>query len=65
LSGRKSCSMVRSQVRRGRPGGRFQSRGSPEMMDRRTRVWYGNDRICNYKIARTSEYVICLIQVVQ
>jgi len=39
LSGRKSCSMVRSQVRRGRPGGRFQSRSSPEMMDRRTRVW--------------------------
>ena len=39
LSGRKSCSMVRSQVRRGRPGGRFQSRGSPEIMDRRARVW--------------------------
>jgi len=39
LSGRKSCSMVQSQVRRGRPGGRFQSRGSPEIMDRRARVW--------------------------
>jgi len=38
-SDRKSCSVLRSQVCRGRPGGRFQSRGSPEIMDRRTRVW--------------------------
>ena len=39
LSGRKSRSMVRSQVRRGRPVGRFQSRGSPEIMDQRVEKW--------------------------
>jgi len=35
----KSCSIVRSQVRRGRLGGRFQLHGSPEIMNRRARVW--------------------------